>query len=268
MTTGALIFAFNNEHIDYVKMAAWNAANIRRHLNIPVAVVTDVDSEFVRDQFDTVVLAQPDAGGTRYFSDYNKTVTWNNAGRTSAYALTPWDQTLVLDADYVVATDSLASLFAAPSDFMCHRHSMNIATGNRLTEHNTFGRYQMPMAWATVMLFRRSNIANYIFESMHMVRNNWQHYRNLYGIDRPTYRNDHALSIAIGIVSGHTGSFDYIPWDLVTTLPEHMISKVDTDFYQVEWKNTQARSQYVSVRGLDIHVMGKSFLENIVDSES
>ena len=31
MTTGALIFAFNNEHVDYEAMARWSAGNIERH---------------------------------------------------------------------------------------------------------------------------------------------------------------------------------------------------------------------------------------------
>ena len=40
MTRGALIFAFNNEKTDYVAMARWSAERIRRHLDIPVAIVT------------------------------------------------------------------------------------------------------------------------------------------------------------------------------------------------------------------------------------
>ena len=100
MTTGALIFAFNNEQTDYLAMAAWSAKNIRRHINIPVAVVTDADPADSRLlEFDQVVPAKPESGGTRYFEDYGSTVTWHNAGRVDAYNLTPWDQTLVLDAD-------------------------------------------------------------------------------------------------------------------------------------------------------------------------
>ena len=34
MTTGALIFAYNNEQTDYVAMAAWTAKNIQRHQGI------------------------------------------------------------------------------------------------------------------------------------------------------------------------------------------------------------------------------------------
>ena len=41
LTQGMLIFAFNNEATDYIAMAAWSARNIRRHLDLPVAVVTD-----------------------------------------------------------------------------------------------------------------------------------------------------------------------------------------------------------------------------------
>ena len=65
MTTGALIFAFNNEETDYLEMAAWSAENIRRHLGIPVAVVTDVKDASRNRSFDRVVEAAPATGGTR-----------------------------------------------------------------------------------------------------------------------------------------------------------------------------------------------------------
>lgn len=52
MTTGALIFAFNNEATDYVSMAAWSAKRIRHYLKIPVAVVTDKPTDL---DFDRVI---------------------------------------------------------------------------------------------------------------------------------------------------------------------------------------------------------------------
>ena len=97
MTTGALIFAFNNEATDYVRMAAWSAKNIQRHLDIPVAVVTDADPTDPRLKgFDRVVPATAESGGTRWFEDYASTVTWHNAGRVNAYNLTPWYWTLTM----------------------------------------------------------------------------------------------------------------------------------------------------------------------------
>jgi hypothetical protein len=266
MTTGALIFAFNNEHTDYVRMAAWSAGNIRRHLDIPVAVVTNVpDHELVASSFDRVITADAESGGTRYFSDIGQTVTWYNAGRVDAYALSPWDQTLVLDADYVVAGNELKKVLAMSQDFACHRWSSSVnGDQNFYQGNNWFGRPAMPMYWATVMMFRRSPVAQYIFDCMNMVRNNWTHYRDLYSIDRATYRNDYALSIALGIVSGHTQSVDVIPWTLLAVLPEHKISQVDADLYQVSYQDSHDRSRYLAFNGVDMHVMCKQHLENLI----
>ena len=43
MIQGVLIFAFNNEQTDYLSMAEWSAGNIKRHLGLPVSVVTNTE---------------------------------------------------------------------------------------------------------------------------------------------------------------------------------------------------------------------------------
>ena len=268
MTTGALIFAFNNEQTDYIAMARWSARNIRQHLNIPVAIVTNQDpGTGTLEDFDKVIHAQPDSGGTRWFEDYQNTVTWHNAGRVDAYTLTPWDQTLVLDADYVVAGSELRRVLESDTDFMCHRTAVNMATGLPLKALNVFGQHDMPMWWATVMMFRRSNTAQYIFDCMQMIRNNWQHYRDLYGINNATYRNDFALSIAVGIVSGHTGRVDQIPWPLLSVLPDVALSRVDANTYQVNYTDSGNNSRWTTWQDTDFHAMGKQYLEKIIASD-
>lgn len=265
MTTGALIFAFNNEKTDYLAMARWCAQRIRRHLNIPVAVVTDVDAGDPRvSGFDRVIYSAPASGGTRYFEDYASTVLWHNAGRVDAYSLTPWDRTLVLDADYVVCSGDLKTLLNLDTDFLCFKNAWDAKTGKPLDSLNTFGRYQMPMWWATVMYFRKSNTAQYIFDSMQMVRNNWQHYRDLYHIDKPTYRNDFALSIALGLVSGHTSCVDVIPWDLASVLPDTKLEQLDEDYFSIEYTDQSSVTRTVGISGTDFHAMGKAHLENII----
>lgn len=266
MTTGALIFAFNNEKTDYLAMAAWNAGNIRRHLNIPVAVVTDVDSRDPRvSGFDRVIAAHAAAGGTRWFEDYQGTVTWYNAGRTDAFDLSPWDQTLVLDADYVVASNNLKFVLDTSKEFLCFRKSINVT---RPTDPflNTFGRGKFPMWWATVMMFRKTARAEFIFDSMKMIRANWQHYVDLYGIESTTYRNDYALSIALGIVNGHSLKIDSIPWPMAAALPEHTVEAMSPDGYYVKYRDSENRDRYISIDGLDFHAMGKMHLENIIAS--
>ena len=248
MKTGALIFARNNEQIDYVAMARWSARNIERHLGIPTHIVTD---DATNDN-------------TRHFTDVGN-VTWYNHNRTDAYGLTPWDRTLVLDADYVVASDQLKYLLKIDQDFVAHKTAYDVTDVANFNELNNFGRQQMPMWWATVMMFRKSKQAQLIFETMQMIKNNWAHYRNLYGITRSTYRNDFALSIALGIVNGHTLSYPDIPWKLATVTHDHKLTQIDRDEYRVDYVTPDKKSRWIKLTH-DFHAMGKGHLGAIVDN--
>jgi hypothetical protein len=261
MSTGALIFAFNNESIDYVAMASWSAKNIQRHLGIPVSLVTDsaVDSS-VFDQI--IYTAVDDSSNTRHFSDVG-TVTWHNLNRMDAYALTPYSQTLVLDADYVVASNQLQSVLDSPEDFMCHRTAWDVTGLQTFADLNAFGQYQFPMWWATVMMFRTSERARLIFESMSMIRDNWTHYRNLYANPRSTYRNDHALSIALNIENGHTLQTTDIPWELASLTPEHRLTQLEPDRYRVDFATADKKPRWIELT-TDFHAMGKQQLGDIV----
>jgi len=261
LSQGALIFAFNNEATDYIAMAAWSAKNIRRHLNLPVAVVTDNPEIAAQYQFEHIIATVADTGGTRHFADYGATVTWHNAGRINAYELSPFDQTLVLDADYVVASDALLEVLTIPQQFAAFKDSLDVAN---LTNLETFGEYKMPMWWATVMMFRRGNISQYIFDSMQMIRNNWQHYRDLYGIHHGNYRNDYALSIALGLVAGSEQSVYEFYGSMVNVMPELRLTWVEQDHYEVEYINANGQLKNMSWKGMDFHAMCKRHLEVIV----
>ena len=252
MTVGALIFAFNNEHIDYVKMANWAATNIGRHLGIPTRIITDKD-------------VAPIGQYSRKFEDLPESVTWYNGNRVDAYSLTPWDRTLVLDADYVVASDQLKYLLKIDQDFVAHKTAYDVTDVANFNELNNFGRQQMPMWWATVMMFRKSKQAQLIFETMQMIKHNWAHYRNLYGITRSTYRNDFALSIALGTVNGHTLNHADIPWKLATVTHNHKLTQIDRDEYRVDYVTPDKKSRWIKLTH-DFHAMGKGHLGAIVDN--
>ena len=125
----------------------------------------------------------------------------------------------------------------------------------------------MPMSWATVIMFRRSKTAELVFECMSMIKRNWLHYCNLYGINRTTYRNDFALSIAMNIVSGHTLSTPNIPWRLASVTPEHQLTQVDVDTYRVEYVTPDRKPRWITINH-DFHAMGKGHLGAIVANNS
>jgi hypothetical protein len=251
MTTGALIFARNNEHTDYMAMAHWSAKNIKRHLGIPTHIVTD--------------HSRTDSG-SRHFVD-SGTVTWHNTNRMAAYELSPWDRTLVLDADYVVATDQLRTVLDCGADFLAHRWAYDVTGCNDFQGLNYFGSVRMPQWWATIMCFNRCAQAELIFGTMAMIRDNWTHYRHIYKNSTPTYRNDHALSIALLVVNGHTLDHVSIPWQLASLTPEHQLTQLDQDRYRVDFVNTEGKRRWIELRQ-DFHAMGKQQLGNIVANNS
>lgn len=267
MTTGALIFAFDNEHIDYLAMAAWSAPRIKNYLDLPTAVVTDApDRAQQLGCFDAVITAPAETGGSRWFDDYNQNVTWYNASRVNAYALTPWDKTLVLDADYVICSSSLNSVISADQDFQCFKHAYDVSRPDQFLLEK-FGRTALPMHWATVMMFRKSVQAQWIFDSMTMIRANWTHYRDLYGIGEQNYRNDYALSIALALVNGGSSSVTGIPWAMPSVLPSSSLlvhQEQDSDFWTVISKGIDSQSRSMGFTGIDFHAMGKKNLGDII----
>jgi hypothetical protein len=251
MTTGALIFARNNEQIDYEAMARWSARNIKRHLGIPTHIVTD------KSRTDS---------GARHFADVG-TVSWHNTNRMDAYRLSPWDRTLVLDADYVVASDQLRGALDCNEDFLAHRWAYDVTGCNTFEGLNYFGTVRMPQWWATVMIFNKCRRAELVFDTMTMIRDNWSHYRQIYKNSSHTYRNDHALSIALLMVNGHTLDHASIPWRLASLTPEHKVTQLDQDQYRVDFVNTQGKARWIELRQ-DFHAMGKQQLGAIVANNS
>lgn len=119
------------------------------------------------------------------------------------------------------------------------------------------------------MMFRKGPTAQYIFDSMEMIKNNYQHYRELYGITERNYRNDYALSIALGIVSGHTLKVDSMPWPLLSVMPDTELSRTAGDWGEM-WHVTYTKAnkpRTISIAGQDFHAMGKKYLEDIIDAD-
>lgn len=247
MTVGALIFAINNGATDYLALANWSADNIKRHLGIPTHIVTD--------------QSVPGANH-RHFPDLGH-VAWHNTSRVDAFDLSPWDRTLLLDSDYVVASDQLRVLLEADRDFLAHQSAFDVTGCNDFRGLNFFGAHDMPMSWATVVMFRRSVLAADIFACMRMIRDNWTHYRNIFKIRSATYRNDHALSIAQMICHGHDMTIDAIPWPLASLTPEHQLLKTAQDRYRVDFVNTENQNRYIEFSH-DFHAMGKKQLEAVI----
>lgn len=264
MTSGAVIFAFNNQKIDYVRLAEWNARNIERNLDLPTTLITDVP--YQSTIFDQVIVVPRPAGGTRYFDDVKDTVDWYNGNRVDALQLSPYDQTLVLDADYVVGGTELVTWLESSQDFLCYRRAYDVTGRTSMEDLETFGSHRFPMYWATVMMFRRTTQTEFLFDHMRMIRDNWQHYRNLYKIAQTNFRNDHALSIALGLLSGHSMKISHYSGSMATVMPDVQITRAARkNSYVLDFTRGEKES-WLHIADMDFHAMGKKHLGDLIET--
>lgn len=262
---GVVFFAFNNDSTDYVKLAAWSARRVSRHLGVPCSLMTDRATDLA-PAFDQVIICQSACDQQRWFGDSEQKSAWYNHDRYQVYELSPYDETLLLDADYVVCSDVLNRLWQHPAAIVCAGRAFDVTGLSNFDEHNWFGRFRMPSAWATVIKFRRDPASRAVFDVVQRVQNNWQHYRNLYGIQSRPFRNDFALAMAMNLVYGQTAEWPVMPWSMATVVPEHRLDQTGTDAFEVRFVRSRGGTAKVSLVGMDFHAMGKKHLENIIDN--
>jgi hypothetical protein len=262
MTRGVVMFAFDNDVMDYTSMAAWNAHRATRWLDMPVTLITDRP---VQDPvFDRVIVVdRPTDQSQRWFEDAGAKVAWTNRDRCAAYWLTPYDQTLLIDADYVINSTDLATITHSTEPLLCFRRAHDMARAQDLEDMSWFGRYRMPMWWATVVWFVQQDWTQQVFECWQMIQQHWDHYRNIYHISQSQFRNDYALSIALTMMQGHTLSVRDIPWSMGCLMPDTQLSATDTGF-EIRYQDQHNRPRRQLLMNQDFHAMNKKQLGAVI----
>ena len=266
MSKGVLLFAFNSPKYNYYEMAVATAKRINHFLGLPVTIVTDSESLPVTQtyQFDNVILAPADKSNSRDWG------VWINKGRYRAYQFSPYDDTILLDTDYMVNSDKLLKLFDMPTDFCCHDTTSFLMHPEAAQE--MLSVYSFNTLWATVVMFRKTSRAKQIFECLEMVQNNFDHYATIHGFVSATFRNDYALTLATRIANGHTNPVeDVIPWNLVHVGKNTTVYKNNDDTFNTEytvmfdnWTKGKIRKEYTIIKDTDFHMMNKeNFMELI-----
>ena len=267
MSRGAILFAFNSPKYNYFEMAEYAAKRINHFLGLPVAIVTDENSlpENPKFNFDDIILVEADTTNNCEWG------VWINKGRYQAYDLSPYDETLVLDVDYVVNSNKLNKLFELGTDFACHDST------EFLMQPNLPQEYLSPIShktlWATVIYFKKTLRTKHIFNALEMVQKNYDHYANIHQFVNVSYRNDYALTLALNIANGHlVPKSDIIPWNLNHIGKNTQVYKTNDDQMNTEfvitfdnWQRGKIRKEYILVKDIDFHMMNKNNFMELVN---
>jgi hypothetical protein len=272
MTRGVLIFAFNNSEVDYVKMAAYAGKRAKEFLQVPVSIVTDsLDiAEKYSHVFDKIIFCEDNSTQLKRFyegSDNYKQAVWRNNSRSNCYDLTPYDETLVIDSDFIINSNFLSFCWDQPHDFLIYDRSLDLASWRDTTEFEFVSQYGIKFYWATVFFFRKTNKTQSFFKIVEHVKNNWNYYQRLYQLPSTKFRNDYAFSIAINIIDPDVDTFQnkiaYI------TDRDYLLSHKDNKMqFLVQKKGANNQYTALSTNTLDVHVMSKSSLLDVIEANN
>lgn len=278
MSKGVLLIANNNSQIDYVKQSAYLAKRIKKFLDVPVSIVTNSPG-YLKDCFDSSLFDQiidvyKEDNNRRILFDgeySQKTVQWQNSTRVDAYDLSPYNQTLLIDTDFVINNSLLKSVFDSPNDFMLYKEAYDLSQIRNTVEFERVSDTSIDFYWATAVYFTKSIENEIFFNLIRHIKEEWDHYVRVYRLPSIIYRNDYAFSIAIHTMNGfQSGNFaKKLPGKLYyTTDKELLIKHKDTAMtFLVGKEDRPGEYTLLKTDALNVHVMNKLSLQRVIDSQ-
>jgi len=279
MSKGIICFAFNNPQIDYVKQAIFLAKRSEQFLRLPVTLITS-ESEYIeeaypkeKDMFDQIISVEKSKSATwkRYYNGpfHWNSLPFNNKHRSMAYELSPYNETILLDTDYIINSKQLLKCFNAKQSLMFNRHATDLARWRNTREFNYINDSGIDFYWATAVYFKKSRKAKLFFDTLRHVEENYDHYAMTFNVGTVTFRNDHAFAIAAHILNGFSSG------DFVKDLPTKMYYTLDRDIplkvqdnkieLMIEKKGYHGQYTCLTVKDLDVHIMNKYELNDTIN---
>ena len=239
---GIVAFAINTSATDYEKIASLTVKLASQKLNLPCTIITNDH------------MANMNWHNYRYDVDLGYAVEWKNFGRNLVYELSPYDETLVIDADYVVLDSGLLKIFDLSWDYLLQRHACSL---NNESVSPIMGTHSLPYVWATVFAFRKTPRAQMFFDLVRRIQANYHYYRELFNVESRSYRNDYAFAMADVIINGFTINENGIPGAMLNILQP--IGSMTMHNNQVVIKDKDMA--YVTPC-MNMHVMSKAYLQS------
>ena len=272
MTQGILIYAHNTRAVDYALLSVISAGLAKKHLSMPASLVTDDSTVSWMKQsqifnlaekiFENIIVAdRPVTNNQRrlYDGENNSTVPFVNVNRDTAWSLTPYDRTLLIDSDFLIFSDVLNKYWNIDCDLLIGESINDIYSQDRMKYLDRHvSDTGVKLYWATTVMFTKNQNTRLFFDTVNHVKENYRYYADVFRFDHRQFRNDIAFSVSKHILDG------YVESNLGTLPP--ILSALDRDIlYGVDNQRLtflidhKLDSNYcaASISGIDIHIMNK-----------
>ena len=272
MTQGILIYAHNTRAVDYALLSVISAGLAKKHLSMPASLVTDDSTVSWMKQsqifnlaekiFENIIVAdRPVTNNQRrlYDGENNSTVPFVNVNRDTAWSLTPYDRTLLIDSDFLIFSDVLNKYWNIDCDLLIGESINDIYSQDRMKYLDRHvSDTGVKLYWATTVMFTKNQNTRLFFDTVNHVKENYRYYADVFRFDHRQFRNDIAFSVSKHILDG------YVESNLGTLPP--ILSALDRDIlYEVNDQRLtflidhKLDSNYcaAAISGVDIHIMNK-----------
>ena len=263
MNNGILVYAFNNQKIDYIKQAKQLAIRAKHYLDLPTTLITD---QQIHDEcFDNVVVYDDvNTISNKTYRNRNQShnLSFKNCARIFAFDHTPYDKTIILDSDILICNDQYAKCFEQSDDLLMYDSATDI-TGIRTTEEFEFvSDIGCKFYWATCVYFEKTKKVEVFFNLLQHVFENYAYYKVLYDLPTNVYRNDYAFSICAHILN------DFNQGDVIGKFPGSLYHSTDRDsLIKIQDDNllfVTEKNTAVKTKAVNVHCMNKFNLEELL----
>ena len=285
MTKGVCFFAYNNDQIDYVNIAAYAASKVKQHLGVDVCLITDegswgwLNQNYTSDQLkqyfsDVVITDDEHDKNTRVHYDSPWTeykAQFNNSNKHKIWEYSPYDQTILLDIDYILKTDYLSHCWDNYHGVAMFDEATSLRNNDPHSNERMLFPFGIKMWWSTVVYFDRSESSKAFFDTWAHVKDNYDFYQYLYHFPGTMFRTDYCVSIAAHILNGMNEGQEVneIPSKMQNLSGKDDILDHSGDTWiclshdpKEPWKNLLVRHE-----NLDVHCMNKRALTRLIERE-
>lgn len=278
---GFLYYAHNTEHINYLKLAIMSAITGKHYISeFRATVVTDNSSLSHLDYDEHIMLnmlfeniyirnIEPTRNKRILYNGHTivGNVVWLNHTRPDAYIESPYEETILIDCDFIFQNNDLELLWNSSKPIRMYRNVLsaynNTMMQKELNEytHKNIGRFTIPMFWATVVYFNRSDFCETFFGLIKEIKDGYAYYTKYYQLFDGSYRNDYAFSIALHIMNGFRipDKEWEIHYPMVLITPRDYVYRIDkgqTKFI-IDLLSNTGKYNVVNIQNMSYHCMNK-----------
>jgi hypothetical protein len=272
MTQGILIYAHNNRTVDYALMAMIAGGLAKKNLQVPVSLVTDSSTitwmkesnifSQVESVFEHIITVdRPSTDNQRRLHDgqTGQMIPFINTNRSTAWDVTPYDRTLLIDSDFFIFSNSLGEYWNVDADVMLGNAINDIYNDTRtgyLDRH--ISDTGIKMYWATTVMFSKNLNSKLFFNTVNYVKENYTQFADVFRFDPRQFRNDIAFSLAKHILDGYQQDDALSLPPVLSALDKDILHSVNDNSltFLIDYRLTNSYCA-ASISGLDVHIMNK-----------